>query len=105
MNRTVPTLWGVIVILLVALLVAGIYNVKLYGQLAGNSQVVGSQIHARLTDTQAPTALDQAAVGNSEYSGVKLPPDPNRPAAQLRRAQHREAIAAKSIATEHEKAK
>ena len=87
MNRTVPTLLGVVIILLAALLVVGIFNLRLYGQLAGNGQVVGTQLHERLTGESAATELDEPSAVSSDV-GIQLPLDPNRPrASKLRQNQ------------------
>ena len=49
MNRSVPTLLGIVVILLVMVLVVVVFNYRLYSGLARGERVVGTSSHEMLT--------------------------------------------------------
>jgi len=59
MNRNVPTLLGIVIILLVAILVIGVYNLLEYRQLAAGNVVVGTRAHETLTGQQPPAEVMQ----------------------------------------------
>jgi len=59
MSRSVPTLLGIIILLLVAVLVIGIYNYLAYKGLSEGKEVVGTRIHEALTGQEPPKEILQ----------------------------------------------
>ena len=57
MNKNVPTLLGIIIILLVALLVIGIYSLMLYKNMAEGKVMTGTKLQGALIGTEAPTEV------------------------------------------------
>jgi hypothetical protein len=55
MGQKVPTLLGIVIILLFALLVMGIYQVTMYSKLAQGQTVVGIAGQSLLTGVEPPT--------------------------------------------------
>ena len=69
MNKGIPTLLGVSVILLVVILVLSIYNLSMLGHLAQGDRVVGTTVQKVLSGGQLPEA--EASV--TEAAGRPLP--------------------------------
>jgi hypothetical protein len=67
-NKTVPTLVGIVVILLVALLVVNIYNLRLYSKLATGETVTGTVGQKLITGVEPPTE----EIGSSEALGARI---------------------------------
>ncbi len=86
-NRSVPTLLGIVIILLVVLLVVVIYNYKLTQRLGAGERVVGTVGGEALTGVEAP----KEEIGVGEVLGAREPEaEPQlspayRPEAQERR--------------------
>ena len=93
MNRSVPTLLGIVIILLVVLLVVVIYQYKLTQRLALGERVVGTIGGEALTGVEAP----EEDIGVSEVLGAREPEAETqvspaaRPEAQERRLARRAA--------------
>ena len=69
MNKSVPTLLGIVIILLVVLLVVVIYQYKLTQRLALGERVVGTIGGEALTGVEAP----KEDIGVSEVLGAREP--------------------------------
>ena len=69
MNKSVPTLLGIVIILLVVLLVVVIYQYKLTQRLALSERVVGTIGGEALTGVEAP----KEDIGVSEVLGAREP--------------------------------
>ncbi|MCJ7750492.1 MAG: hypothetical protein MUQ65_05290 [Armatimonadetes bacterium] len=69
MNKSVPTLLGIVIILLVVLLVVVIYQYKLTQRLALGERVVGTIGGEALTGVEAP----KEDIGISEVLGAREP--------------------------------
>lgn len=71
MGHNVPTLLGIVIILLFALLVMGIYQVTMYSKLAQGQTVVGIAGQSLLTGVEPPT---------EDLSGAATTPPAAKPA-------------------------
>ena len=95
MNKSVPTLLGIVIILLVVLLVVVIYQYRLTQKLALGERVVGTIGGEALTGVEAP----KEDIGVSEVLGAREPESEAvvspalQPQTQERRAERRAAQA------------
>ncbi len=69
MNKSVPTLLGIVIILLVVVLVVLFFNYKLTQQLGSGASVVGTKGGEMLTGVQAP----KEEISPSEALGARAP--------------------------------
>jgi hypothetical protein len=68
-NKSVPTLLGIVIILLVVVLVVLIYNYKMTQELGAGGRVVGTVGGEALTGVEAP----EEEIGTSEVLGAREP--------------------------------
>ncbi|MBN1458185.1 MAG: hypothetical protein JXA57_01525 [Armatimonadetes bacterium] len=69
MNKSVPTLLGIVIILLVVVLVVLVYTYKMTQELSAGGQVVGTVGGEVLTGVEAP----EEDIGTSEVLGAREP--------------------------------
>ncbi len=69
MSKSVPTLLGIVIILLVVVLVVLVFNYKLTQQLGAGATVVGTQGGEMLTGAKAP----KEEIGTSTVLGARQP--------------------------------
>ncbi len=69
MNKSVPTLLGIVIILLVVVLVVLYFNYKLTEKLGGGGIVVGTESTQALTGVQPP----KEEIGTPEALGARQP--------------------------------
>ena len=76
MNKSVPTLLGIVIILLVVVLVVLVYNYKLTQGLGEGARVVGTTGGELLTGEQAPREFisETEALGRRAESEARRPP-------------------------------
>jgi hypothetical protein len=80
MNKSVPTLLGIVIILLVVVLVVLVFNYKLTQQLGAGGTVVGTQSTEALTGVTLPTE----EIGTGEVLGAQKPNVQPQPSPALR---------------------
>ena len=71
MSKNVPTLLGIIIILLVALLVIGVYNIMLANRMSEGGQMAGTKMTETLGGTVTPTEATAPAAPESGTPAVK----------------------------------
>jgi hypothetical protein len=79
-NKSVPTLLGIVIILLVVVLVVLIYNYKMTQELGAGGTVVGTVGGEALTGVEAP----EEEIGTSEVLGAREPESQAVPAPTMR---------------------
>jgi len=100
-NKGIPTLLGVSVILLVVILVLSIYNLSMLGHLAQGDRVVGTTVQKVLSGGQLPGA-EASASGDV---GVPLPHQQVRsPAAMQAKAGKTQEVQARRAKREEQRA-
>jgi hypothetical protein len=73
MSKNVPTLLGIIIILLVALLVIGVYNIMLYNKMSEGGQMAGTKMTETLVGAETPEAATAPEIGTSAVKPATKP--------------------------------
>jgi len=73
MSKNVPTLLGIIIILLVALLVIGVYNIMLYNKMAEGGQMAGTRMNETLVGAETPEAATAPETGTAAVKPATKP--------------------------------
>jgi len=71
MSKNVPTLLGIIIILLVALLVIGVYNIMLANKMSEGGQMAGTKMTETLVGAETPAAATAPAAPETGTPAVK----------------------------------
>jgi hypothetical protein len=82
MSKNVPTLLGIIIILLVALLVIGVYNIMLANKMSEGGQMAGTKMTETLAGTATPTETTAPAAATAPETGTPAVKQATKPTAK-----------------------